>query len=127
MTVASREVTDREQQVAAANSKLAADRKSLEAERLKLTEQERQADRLAGDKGFQDTLSLYITMQSHQVKQIFMTMDEQSAAEYLDAMETSGAAKIFKEFKTPDELDRMKHILEKMRHPTGATTQPAKE
>jgi flagellar motility protein MotE (MotC chaperone) len=125
-----REVADREQQVAAANSKLASDRKALETERQRLTEQESQADRLAADKGFQDTLTLYNTMQSRQVKGVFMTMDEGSAAEYLDAMEPRISARIIKEFKTPDELVRMNHILEKMRHPPGAAnpaTQPAKE
>ncbi|HET6248969.1 MAG TPA: hypothetical protein VFE47_14830 [Tepidisphaeraceae bacterium] len=124
-----REVADREQQVANANAKLADDRKALEAERQRLTAQERQADKLASDKGFQDTLTLYSTMQSKQVKGLFMTMDEQGAAEYLDAMEPRDAGKIIKEFKTPDELDRLKRILEKMRHPpgAGAATQPAKE
>lgn len=114
-----REVADREQQVAGANAKLAEDRKTLEMERQRLTEQEREADRLAADKGFQDTLSLYRTMSGRQVKGVFMTMDEASAAQYLDAMEPRTAAKILKEFKSADELDRMKRILEKMRHPPG--------
>ena len=125
-----REVADRERQVAAAISKLAEDRKNLEGERQRLTNQEREADRLLGDKGFQDTLNLYNTMSGRQVKAVFMTMDETSAAQYLDAMQPRTAAKILKEFKSADELDRMKRILEKMRHPpgaTGAATQPAKE
>ncbi len=125
-----REVTDRERQVSTANAKLAEDRKTLEAERQRLTDQERQADRLAGDKGFQDTLSLYNTMTGKQVKGVFMTMDEALAAQYLDAMTPRAAAKILKEFKLPDEADRMKRILEKMRHPPGVvgpSTQEARE
>jgi hypothetical protein len=125
-----REVADREQQVAAASLKLTIDRKALEAERQRLSDQERQADRLATDKGFQDTLALYNTMAGKQVKGLFMTMEEGQAAEYLDAMEPRTATKIIKEFKTPDELDRIKRILEKMRHPpnpAGAATQPVKE
>jgi flagellar motility protein MotE (MotC chaperone) len=125
-----REVADRERQVASANAKLVDDRKTLEAERQRLTNQEREFDRLASDKGFQDTLSLYNTMPGRQVKGVFMTMDEASAAQYLDAMEPRTATKILKEFKSPDEADRMKRILEKMRHPPGsaaAATQPGRE
>ncbi len=125
-----REVLDRERQVAFANSKLADDRKSLEAERQKLTDQEQEADRLAADKGFKDTLALYNSMPSRQVKGLFMSMDELSAAQYLDAMPPRSAIKILKEFKTPADLDRMRRILEKMRHPPGGAapaTQEAKE
>ena len=122
-----REVGDRERQVANGLAKLANDRKLLEADRQKLSDQERQADRLASDKGFQDTLNLYNTMSSRQVKSLFMTMDETSAAEYLDAMQPRTAAKIIKEFKGPDETGRMKRILDKMRHPPGATASAAPE
>ena len=114
-----REVADRERQVSAAIAKLAEDRKVLESERQQLTDKEQQADRLAGDKGFQDTLQLYNTMPARQVKAVFMSMDETSAAQYLDAMQPRTAAKILKEFKLTEESDRMKRILEKMRHPPG--------
>lgn len=122
-----REVADRERQVAGVNARLAADRKDLEAERQRLSEQEQQADRLAADKGFQDTLNLYNSMTSRQVKTLFMTMDESMAAQYLDSMQPRTAAKIIKEFKSPEDVDRLKRILDKMRHPPGAgpTTGPS--
>ncbi|HWE03154.1 MAG TPA: hypothetical protein VG326_12160 [Tepidisphaeraceae bacterium] len=115
-----REAADREQQVSRANAKLSEDRKVLEEDRQRLIDQGKQADKLAGDKGFQDTLALYGTMGSKQVKSIFMSMDETAAAEYLDAMTPRLAAKILKEFKTAAETDRVKRILDKMRHPPGA-------
>ncbi|MDB5290215.1 MAG: hypothetical protein JWL69_1456 [Phycisphaerales bacterium] len=129
-----RVVGELERQVAAANRKLVEDRKALDTDRQKLVEQQRQTERLAGDKGFQDTLTLYNTMPGKQVKSVFMTMDEQSAAEYLDAMQPRTAARIIKEFKTTEETDRMKRILDKMRHPpavasaaAGPTTREGKE
>ena len=115
-----RDLSYREEQVARANARLADDRKLLDADRQKLDDQSRQAEKLAADKGFQDTLNLYNTMSGKQVKRVFMGMDESAAAEYLDAMEPRAASKILKEFKTPEESDRMKRILEKMRHPPGA-------
>jgi len=111
-------------------AKLTEDRKTLEAERQRLTNPERKFDRLASDKGFQDMLSLYNAMPGRQVKGVFMTMDETSAARYLDAMEPRTVAKILKEFKSPEEADRIKHILEKMRCAPGsaaAATQAAEE
>lgn len=122
-----REVSDREAQVALANEKLADDRKALQAEQQKLADREKQDDRLAGDKGFQDTLNLYNTMTSRQVKGLFMTMDETSAAEYLDAMQPRTAGKILKEFKSPAEIDRVKRILEKMRHAPGGASAATQE
>ena len=88
-----REAGDREQQVARANAKLAEDRKALEDDRRKLIEQGKQADKLASDKGFQDTLNLYSTMTSKQVKSLFMTMDESAAADDLDADDAPACGK----------------------------------
>lgn len=118
------DVTYREEQVARANEKLAEDRKSLEQEQQKLVEREKQADRLANDKGFQDTLNLYNSMTGRQAKQVFMTMDEEAAAEYLDAMTPRNAARILKEFKAPSEVARVKAILDKMRHPPALAKLP---
>ncbi|MDB5173869.1 MAG: hypothetical protein JWN51_2642 [Phycisphaerales bacterium] len=129
-----RVVGELERQVASGNRKLVEDRKGLDADRKRLAEQERLAERLAVDKGFQDTLTLYNTMPAKQVKSLFMTMDEQGAAEYLDAMQPRTAARIVKEFKTPEETERVKRVLDKMRHPPavasaagGPTTREGKE
>jgi len=111
------DVAYREAQVAHANQKLAEDYKAIEAQRQQLLAKENQADTLANDKGFQDTLGIYNSMTGKQVKQAFMTLDESSAAQYLDAMQPRTAARILKEFKRPDEVEHMNRILEKMRHP----------
>jgi len=112
-----RTVQDLERQVAAENQKLANDRAALEADRQKLTAREQEANRLENDKGFQDTLALYNAMPSKQAKSVFMTLDDATVAQYLDAMQPRTAARIIKEFKTPDETERIKRILEKMRKP----------
>ena len=117
-----RVIEDLEGQIARANQKLADDRKALDADRAALVAREKESERLAGDKGFQDTLALYNTMPPRQVKGLFMTLDETTVAQYLDAMEPRTAAKIVKEFKTPDELERVKRVLEKMRRPPQAST-----
>lgn len=125
-----RTVQDLERQVAAENQKLAKDRATLDADRQALTAREKEADRLANDKGFQDTLALYNAMPPKQAKSVFMTLDDATVAQYLDAMEPRNAARIIKEFKTPDETERIKRILEKMRKPPtpGApATQDSKE
>jgi len=112
-----RVIEDLEGQIARANQKLSEDRKALDADRGALVAREKEAERLAGDKGFQDTLELYNSMPPRQVKALFMTADELTVAQYLDAMQPRTAARIIKEFKTPEELDRIKRVLEKMRRP----------
>lgn len=122
-----RAVQDLERQVAAGNRKLVEDRKALEAERQKLADREQQSDKLAGDKGFQETLALYNSMPARQVKTIFMSMpDDQQLADYLEAMEPRTASKVIKEFKSGPELQRMNRVLEKMRKPQqSAAASPA--
>lgn len=116
-----RELGDLKSQIDLANSKLAADRTALDADRKKLTEQQEQAKKLATDQGFQDSLTLYNSMPAKQVKSIFMTLNDDAMTQYLRAMDSMAAGKIIKEFKTPDELDRVQRILEQMRK-GGPTT-----
>jgi len=110
-----REVKDLERQVELAKQKMSRDRLAFEAEKLELKKREDQATRLATDKGFQDALDRYISMPPKQVKQIFMTLEEKTAVSFLQAMEPSRAAKILKEFKSPEEVDRAQKFLERMR------------
>lgn len=117
----SRELEDLKAQIDLANSKLVADRATLDADRKKLTDQQEQAKRLATDQGFQDSLTLYNTMPAKQAKSIFMTLSDDAMTQYLRAMDSMAAGKIIKEFKTPDELDRVQRILETMRK-GGPTT-----
>jgi flagellar motility protein MotE (MotC chaperone) len=113
-------LSDLKNQIDLANSKLASDRAALEADRKKFTDQQAQAKKAASDQGFQDSLNLYNSMPSKQVKTIFMTMGDEAVLQYLQAMEPRTAGKIMKEFKTPEETERAQRLLERMR--TGDAT-----
>ena len=98
-------------------SKLAKGEQALE------TEQQLQ-QKLATDKGFQDSLSLYQTLPGKQVKTIFMGLDDETVVRYLQAMPPRTSAKIVKEFKSPDETDRIQRVLERMRQSQPQQPQP---
>ena len=117
-----REMTDLQRQVDLANGALARDRAALDAQRKQLSDREQLAATLAADKGFQDSLKLYQSMPAKQVKQVFMTMDDETVQRYLQAMEPRGATKIVREFKAPDEVQRIQRVLDRMR---GPATRPA--
>jgi hypothetical protein len=110
-----RELGDLKAQIDLANSKLVADRAALDGDRKKLSEQQAQAQKLATDQGFQDTLNLYNAMPAKQVKTIFMTLNDDAMLQYMQAMEPRTATKVIKEFKTAEEVDRVQRILELMR------------
>ena len=119
-----RELTDLKQQTDLAQDQLTRDRAALQADRQALDAAKQQEAALASDKGFQDSLLLYNSMASKQVKSIFMGLDDPTVMNYLRAMQPRTAAKVIKEFKTPDETARIQQILEKMRQSTP-TTAPA--
>lgn len=119
-----RELADLQRQVDMANTTLARDRVGLEAEKKQLADRERLAQRLANDQGFQDSLALYKSMPAKQVKQVFLSMDDQTVQRYLQAMEPRGAAKVVREFKTPDEVKRIQRILDQMRGAGGPVVAP---
>jgi hypothetical protein len=110
-----RELVDLQRQVDLAQQQLAKDRAALEEEKRKLAAREDEAAKLAADKGFQDSLELYKSMQPKQVKEIFMTLDDAAVERYLTAMEPRMAGKIIKEFKTPQEIQRVQAVLERIR------------
>jgi hypothetical protein len=114
---AHRALIDLQRQVKLAQDRLAADRLALEQEKKDLAEQKGEAERMAADKGFQDSLALYQTMPAKQVKSLFLGMDDETVNRYLQAMEPRTAAKIAKEFKAPDEVERLQRIMERMRQP----------
>lgn len=124
-----REVADLQRQVDMANAALARDRAALEAEKKALAEKQQLAERLASDKGFQDSLKLYKAMPPKQVKQVFLSMDDETVRRYLQAMEPRTATKIVREFKTPEEAQRIQRVLHLMRpaDPAPATAQQAGE
>lgn len=94
---------------------LADDRAALDAEKAKLKQQQEEAQRAATDKGFQDSLELYQTLPAKQVKTIFMGLTDKTIIQYLEAMDRGQAGKIIKEFKSPEEIERVKKVLELMR------------
>lgn len=118
---AQRELLHLQSQVVAEKQKLAADRAALEAEKKKLEVQRLEAQRLAADQGFQDSLALYETLPAKQVKTVFMGLEDAVVIQYLQAMEDRTAAKIMKEFKSPEEAERLKQIMEKLRQAQAST------
>lgn len=110
-----REVQDLERQVDLAKQQMGRDRAALNAEKSALKNREDQSTKLASDQGFQDALSRYIAMPPKQVKQIFVTLDDQTVVNFFQAMEPKIAAKIIKEYKTDAEIAQVQRILEKMR------------
>jgi len=110
-----RELNDLQRQVELARQQLARDLESLQMRQQQLAAREQQANRLASDKGFQDSLALYSTMPARQVKTVFMGLDDQTVMNYLQAMPSRTAGKIIREFKSPEETTRIQSILERMR------------
>lgn len=117
---AHRELLGLNQQIDQARGKLNEERKALDEKEKKLADREQQSQRLASDQGFQDSLSLYQTLPAKQVKTIFMGLDDAVVIQYLQAMESRTAARITREFKSPEESQRLSRLLEKMRQPQAA-------
>lgn len=110
-----RELQDLQRQVDIAKGQLSIDRTSHEAKEKSLAEQTQSQQKLAGDKGFQDSLALYQSMPGKQVKTVFMGLDDETMVRYLQAMQPRQASRIIKEFKTLDETARIQRVLERMR------------
>lgn len=117
LDLARRELQGLKVQVELAQQQLKADRDALDREKKKLEAREQEAQRLASDKGFQDSLELYKSLPAKQVKEIFLQLDDAIVLQYLQAMEPRTAAKITREFTTPQETERLKRIMEAMRTP----------
>jgi hypothetical protein len=120
-----RELLDLQRQVDLAQQQLVSDRAALASGEQNLRAREEEAQRLANDQGFQDSLSLYNTLSGKQVKTIFMGLDDQTVARYLQAMPPRTASKVIKEFKTPQEVQRIQRVLERIRQSQPPATQPA--
>ncbi|MCC6239999.1 MAG: hypothetical protein IT448_06855 [Phycisphaerales bacterium] len=109
-----------------AREQLTADRENLKKQQQTLEAERQETERLANDKGFQDSLALYQSMPSKQAKQVFMGLDDETVIRYLQAMPPRTAARIVKEFKSPAEISRIQHLMEMMRQAEPAPT-PAPE
>jgi flagellar motility protein MotE (MotC chaperone) len=117
-----RELADRQRQLDAATQKLASDRTALDQRDKDLTAREQAAQQLQSDAGFQNSLALYSTMPAKQAKTMFMTLNEDTVQQYLQAMDTRTATKIIKEFKTPAETAFIERVLERIRQAQASTT-----
>lgn len=117
-----REVIDLRRQVDFAQVQLAKDRAALDAREKTLQARDEQQTAAATDKGFQESLAVYDAMKAKQVKDIFITLEEDTVVRYLQAMDPRRVSSILKEFKTPEELSRAQSLLEKMRK-NGVTPQ----
>lgn len=122
-----RELDALQSQVATEQERLAEASEALEADRKRLADRDAQAQSLAADKGFQDSLKLYGTMQAKQAKGVFLSMPDDTVVRYLQAMNPRIATKILREFKAPDEQVRLNRLMELMREapPPGAASGPA--
>lgn len=121
-----RELVDLQRQVDLAQQALTKDRAAFETEKKALAAREEETALLQADKGFQDSLELYKSMQPKQVKEIFMKLDDSAVERYLTAMEPRAAGKIIKEFKTPDEIQRVQTVLERIRQAQSGDASAAK-
>jgi flagellar motility protein MotE (MotC chaperone) len=110
-----RDLADVLSRIQSEQAKLEADRTTMLAERKKLDEREKALKDQTEDKGFEDSLTLYDSMPTKQVKDVFATLDDATVTKYLRAMDASRAAKVLKEFKTPQETDRVQHWMEQIR------------
>jgi flagellar motility protein MotE (MotC chaperone) len=121
--VRQRQLADQQHEVDVGRQRLEAEKAALEASRKDLASAQAAAASEASDQGFQDTLTLYETMAAPQVKAVFATLKDDVVVRYLEAMPPKNAAKIIKQFKTPDELNRIQRIMERMRDPSASVDQ----
>jgi flagellar motility protein MotE (MotC chaperone) len=87
---------------------LAAEKKRLAEQKLaNMAEQKR--------KGFQQVRELYSSMKARDVKEIWKGLDTDVVVALAKAIEPGKVAKILREFKQPDEVDKKRQILEQIR------------
>ena len=118
MERAQKEMLALRSQAEAAQAAARREREALEIAKKKLDAREKEMLQQASDKGFQDSLALYNSLPAKQTKALFMGLEVDKAVEYLQAMEPRAAARITKEFKTPEETERLKKIMDRLRAPS---------
>ncbi len=98
-----------------AELKLIQDREAFLAEKNKFYKEVELVRKANQDLGFQKALALYSKMPPKLAKEDFMKLDIDTVVRYLMNMSKLTAAKILKEFKTPQEQRRRQEILERIR------------
>lgn len=101
----------------AALKNAADERDRLAAVQKKLDAREKAIKTQVEDKGFEESLAVYNEMSAKQVKDVFTSLDDATVTKYLRAMEPSRAAQICKEFKSPQDIERVQRIMELIRQP----------
>jgi flagellar motility protein MotE (MotC chaperone) len=102
----------------------------LETDRKKLEEQLAANGKQVHDANFTRMLELYSELKPAQVKSLFMAMDSDLVASYLQAMDVDQAARIVAEFQSDEEKSFILVVLDKLRTSgtasalAGAATQP---
>jgi hypothetical protein len=110
-----RELLDMKRQLEAAKMELARDRAAADDRERGLIARAEQQKQSEVDKGFRSTLEVYNALPTKQVKDHFMTLEESTVVRFLQAMDSSRAGRILKEFKTPEEASKAQTLLEMMR------------
>jgi hypothetical protein len=113
------------EQILREKAELARKSTAIDAERARISAKENAQAAQAADTGFQTSLELYNAMAPKQVKANFMTMPDDVVVRYLQAMQPRTVSKIFKEFKTPEEQERIARVMERMRTGGGPATRPS--
>lgn len=101
------------------NQKIALEREAFEEERSRWEEATGADRERKSNEQFTQTVSQYESLPPKQGKQILIELikfgDREQAVAYLDAMKPRAASKIFKEFKSPEELVLAAELLEELR------------
>ncbi len=108
-------IEDRYSRVKDAEFKLLKDREAFLQQKKEFYKQVELFQKASKDEGFEKALALYSKMPPKLVKEDFMKLDIDVVVAYLMNMSKMTAAKILKEFKTPEEQKRRQEILEKIR------------
>ena len=108
-------IEDRYSRVKDAEFKLLKDREAFLQKKKEFYKQVEMFQKASKDEGFEKALALYSKMPPKLAKEDFMKLDIDIVVAYLMNMSKMTAAKILKEFKTPEEQKRRQEILEKIR------------
>jgi len=90
--------------------------KQIEDDRKKFEQRVADVDAKTKTDSFQKSLALYNELKSDQVKDLFLSMNPEVVASFLQAMETDRAGKIIGEFQTPTERTFISNVLDLIRN-----------
>ena len=101
------------------NQKIALEREAFEEERRRWEEATGADRERKSNEQFTQTVSQYESLPPKQSKRILIELinigEREQAVAYLDAMKPRAASKIFKEFKSPEEIVLAAELLEELR------------